>query len=564
MEDRIYVIGHRNPDADAICSAIGYAAYKQATGHPAYEAARCGNSNARIDSILDRFHIPLPRFVGDVTPRVRDIMSTDLKLVRTDSICAEALELIDHYDVRSLPVVGSDDRLKGVLTVFDLGGYFIPKPLSPRSMRHVVTSINDIVRAVNGRIIHAVEPDRQEDFFVRIGAMDIRSFGRSYQDDRELAKHSAIIVGDRYDIQQRSIQLGVRLIAITGDLPVDDDVVELARERGVSIISTPADSATTSWLMRSAMRVEQVMKTEIAKFSPDDRVATVRQRVTNLAIPTYMVVDEEDNLVGVFTRTDLLKRSRTSLVLVDHNELSQAVPGAEHVRIHEIIDHHRLGNPPTEQPILFVNRPVGSTSTIVAEMFHRDGVEPTPEIAGILMGGMISDTLNLQGPTTTAIDEKHLRWLENIAGISADALAETIFSAGSIILTETPESVIRSDMKEYTEGSQRFSVSQVEELGYANFKKHQRALRKALAAVRAAEGYDFSALLVTDINTQNSLLLVDGESELTDLIKYPNSPTGAFELNGIVSRKKQLLPYLTGLLRNVNGAPVEETDTVEA
>jgi manganese-dependent inorganic pyrophosphatase len=549
MEDPIYVIGHRNPDADAICSAIGYAAYKQATGQTRYVAARCGNSNARIDSILRRFGVSLPRFLGDVTPRVRDIMTTDVKKVRPDSICTEALELIDQYDVRTLPVVDAHDTLAGVLTVFDLGGYFIPRPNQPRAMRMVHTSITDIVRALGGRIIHAVEPDREEEIFVRIGAMDIRSFGQLYGGDKELAHRSAIVVGDRYDIQQRSIQLGVRLLVVTGDLPVDDDVVQMARERGVCLISSPADSATTSWLIRSATRVGRMMKSKVVKFRPDDRISSVRRRIANLTVPAYMVVDEDDRLIGVFSKTDLLRPSRIGLVLVDHNELSQAVPGAEQVQIHEIVDHHRLGNPPTEQPILFINRPIGSTSSIIAEMFHRDGVEPSAAIAGVLMGGIISDTLNLQGPTTTPTDGRLLEWLENLAGISADELAETIFSAGSIIISETPETVIRTDMKVYQEGALSFSVSQVEELGFDNFRQHHRELEEALGRVRESENLSFAALLVTDINSQNSLLLVEGDEELRDQIKYPLGSSGAFELNGIVSRKKQLIPYLSGLVR---------------
>lgn len=561
MEDPIYVIGHRNPDADAICSAIGYAAYKNALGQTHFKAARCGNSNARIDCILKEFGVPLPQFIGDVTPRVRDIMIRSVRKVRSDAVCAEALIMFDEYDVRTLPVVDENGRLNGILNVFDLGRYFIPRPTQTHEMRKVVTSINDIVRALDGRVIHSIDPDREEELFVRVGAMDIRSFGQYYQNDNELAKHSVIVVGDRYDIQQRSIQLGVRMVVITGGLPVDEDVLSLAKEKGVSIISSPIDSASTSWLIRSAMRVNKVMQDKVSKFSPDDRVASVHRRIRNMATPAHVVVDEDENVLGVFTKTDLLKPSGVSLVLVDHNEIAQAVPGAEQVRILEIIDHHRLGNPPTEQPILFVNRPLGSTSTIVAEMFLRDKLDPSPSIAGILMGGIISDTLNLQGPTTTPTDGYILSWLENIAGISGDDLAQKIFASGSVILSETPENVIRSDMKDYNEGDLTFSVSQVEELGFANFHKNAHALMAALDEVRKGGGYYFSALLVTDINTQNSLLLVSGSDDFIGHIKYPNKTPDAFELTGIVSRKKQLIPYLTGLIRAAAIA-AETTETL--
>ena len=472
--------------------------------------------------------------------------------IRSDAVCAEALIMFDEHDVRTLPVVDDENKLCGILNVFDLGRFFIPRPNQCQEMRKVVTSINDIVRALDGKIIHAVEPDREEEVYVRIGAMDIRSFGKYYTKESDLAQQSIIVVGDRYDIQQRSIQLGVRMVVITGDLPVDDDVVSLAKEKGVSIISSPIDSASTSTLIRSATRVNKVMHAAVSKFGPDDRVDRVRRKIRNIATPAHVVVDEDESVLGVFTKTDLLKPSSISLVLVDHNEIAQAVPGADKVTILEIVDHHRLGNPPTKQPILFVNRPLGSTSTIVAEMFLRDRIDPSPAIAGVLMGGIISDTLNLKGPTTTPTDGYILSWLENIAGISGDDFAEKIFASGSVILSETPENVIRSDMKDYTEGDVRFSVSQVEELGFDNFKDHDDALIAALEDVRKAGNYYFCALLVTDINTQNSLFLIAGPDEFIELVKYPHKTQDAFELNGIVSRKKQLIPYLIGLMRAAN------------
>lgn len=252
MQHPIHIIGHRNPDADAICSAIGYAAYKKAKGEHGYIAARCGNSNARIDAILQKFQVPLPVFIGDVTPRVRDIMTSNVKKVGTQSTCKEALELMDNFDLRCLPVVDEQNKLQGSVSIFDLGDYFIPKPRRESRLRHVYTSLSNIVTALNAEVIYARDPEKEEDLFVRIGAMDIRSFGKYYSDDKSLAGSSIIVVGDRYDIQHRSLQLGVRMIVITGGLPVEPDVVAVAKERGVSLIVSPEDSATTSLIIRSA------------------------------------------------------------------------------------------------------------------------------------------------------------------------------------------------------------------------------------------------------------------------------------------------------------------------
>ncbi len=552
----VYVIGHRNPDADAICSAIGYAAFKKASGDERCRAARCGNSNDRIDAILKRFKQPLPRFLGDVTPRVRDVMVTDVIKVTREAICTEALELIDRHDIRVLPVVEEDNRLLGSISVFDLGDYFIPKPRQEREMRRVSTSIANIVRALKANTVHLVEPERVEDLYVRIGAMDIRSFGKFYADDVDLAKSSVIVVGDRYDIQQKSIHAGVRLIVITGGLPIEDDVVAMAKERGVSIIVSPNDSATTSWIVRSAGRVERLVRREVVTFATDEKLSVVRRRIAaRKDAPAYMVVDEEEKLIGLFTKTDLFKPSGVSLILVDHNELSQAVPGADKVNILEIIDHHRLGNPPTQQPILFINSPVGSTSTIVAERFRRESLTPDPSVAGVLMGGIISDTLNLRGPTTTETDEAMLAWLSEVAGCPPGELAEIIFSSGSIVLSNKPGEVIRADMKTYEEGDLRFSVSQIEELGFDNFREHREKLEKALEDTRRDDNLFFAALLVTDINTQNSLLLIKGDNDFINSIPYPRRDSGdLFELNGVVSRKKQVLPLIGTILRSMGVA----------
>jgi len=556
MPEPVFIIGHRNPDADAICSALGYAHYKKLKGEAEYEAARCGNSNARIDAILREFDVPLPRFIGDVTPRVRDIMVENVIKVREDATCFEALELIDKYDIRVLPVVDGEDRLAGTVSIFGLGDHFIPKPREERKMREVFASLNDIVRALNAKVVHAVEPDRTEDLFVRIGAMDIRSFGKYYKDDAGLANRSVIIVGDRYDIQLRCIQSGVRMIVISGNLPIEPDVVELAKERGVSLIVSPNDSATTSWIIRSAGRVDRMVQKEVTTFNADEKLDLVRRRISSRDAQAFMVLDDASRLIGVFTKSDILKPVKTRLVLVDHNELGQAVTGADKVNILEIVDHHRLGNPPTSQPILFLNAPVGSTSTIVADLFRRDNLKPSTAIAGILMAGIISDTLFLKGPTTTKTDVEILDWLGAIAPLPADKLADLIFSAGSVILSDSPEDVIRSDMKLYNEGDVKFSVSQVEELGFENFWNKHKALNEALEEVRNGESLHFSALLVTDINTQNSLLLIRGESTIIESITYPqHSKHDVFELNGVVSRKKQLIPYLSSLLHGLEGVP---------
>ena len=546
-----FVVGHKNPDADAICSAIAYAAFKEARGERGYVAARCGNSNARIDTILTRFQQPLPHYLSDVSPRVHDLMTPGVISVPESATCAEAIELIDRHHIRVIPVTNTRRKPIGTVAMSHLGGVFIPRISEPRLMRQVHTSLASIARALKGRALHLVDEKKVEDLFVRLGTMDIRSFWSISEREKIPASQSIIIVGDRSDVQRRSIELGIRALVITSNLDIDAETIALARTKGVSVIMSPYDSATTAWLVRTASSIERVIDRNFVTVDPDERIADVRKRfsVTNHAV---LVTSDDGALIGILTKSDIFKPVQTRLVLVDHNELTQAVPGADEVTITEIIDHHRLGALNTAQPILFINEPVGSTCTIIADLFRREGLQPTPQIAGIMMSGLISDTLHLNGPTTTQKDARILEWLSGIAGVKSKELADEIFNSGSVILANPPEKVVRSDFKIYEEEGIRYAVSQVEELGFGNFWQHAKPIAAAVQELREEEKLAFAALLVTDINTQNSLLLVKGDDAIIEKISYPHvEQDEIFDMPGVVSRKKQLIPYLTSLIKQL-------------
>jgi len=534
-----YVIGHRNPDADAICSAIAYAALKEARGEKSHVAARCGNSNARIDTILGRFRHPLPVYLSDVWPRVRDLMEPGVVTVPENATCAEALELIDRHDVALLPVVDAAGRVVGTISLPHLGGIFIPRVSKPKLMRQVHGTLANIARALKAVVIHAVDESRPEELYVRLGTMDFRSFWKISEREGIPAANSLIIVGDRTDIQLRAIELGLRGIIVTSGLPIDDEVVGRGRPPG-------------GVRVRTASSIERVVERSFGSVSRDARISDIRRKMATLAAPALMVLDDDGMLAGVLTKSDILKPIQTRLVLVDHNEITQAVSGADEVQITEIIDHHRLGPMNTAAPILFINEPVGSTCTIVADLFRSSGLVPSPETAGIMMAGLISDTLHLNSPTTTPKDAEILSWLSGVAGEEPRALAEAIFSSGSVIQAHTPAEIVQADQKLYDEDGVRFSVSQVEELGFSNFWGRSVEIAGELGELRKRDRLSFAALLVTDINTQNSLLLVKGDPDLIERITYSQiQKDEIFDLPGIVSRKKQLIPYLTSLLREI-------------
>ena len=392
--------------------------------------------------------------------------------------------------------------------------------------------------------------ERERDLILMIGAMSLESFAKRLE--RYPREKLAVVVGDRSDIQNLAIREGVQVLIVTGGFGVEKETVEAAQKNKVNLLSSPHDTATTAALCRASIAIRHMVNEEFLALNEDASLEEVRARATASGFAAFPVLDAQGRTVGVLSKTDFLKPAERKLILVDHNELSQAVQGADQVEILEIIDHHRIGALTTQQPILFRNEPVGSTSTIVAECFFRYAVELPPSIAGLLLAGIIADTLNLTSPTTTVVDGEMLRRLEQLCGMKARDFTEKLFASGSLLTHQPAPKAITTDCKEYKEDGVRFSVAQIEELGFDQFWKRKVELQAALEAYCNSRKYQFSALLVTDVNRQCSLLMMVGDGELIANIKYPRIEQGIFELKDIVSRKKQLLPYLTHSLKQVS------------
>jgi manganese-dependent inorganic pyrophosphatase len=310
-------------------------------------------------------------------------------------------------------------------------------------------------------------------------------------------------------------------------------------------------------LCRAAITVRHMIHEHFLAFREDEPLASIEAVAAASHFQAFPVINDQNRTVGILSKSDFLKKVNRQLILVDHNELSQAVQGAEQVEIVEIIDHHRLGALTTTQPILFRNEPVGSTSTIVADCFFRHQVELPKATAGLLLAGLVSDTLNLTSPTTTERDAQVLKKLEEISGVDADRFTEKLFASGSVLTSLPAAEAVVADCKEFREQGRFFSVAQIEELGFDQFWKRREEVFTALERYRVKRGYSFSALLVTDVVSNSSLLTVAGPESFLKLIDYPMVQEGVFELAGVVSRKKQLLPYLTHCLKK-GGARIAE------
>ena len=546
------VIGHRNPDMDSICSAIAYADLKRKLGVEEVVAARAGNTNERIDLVLQKFGVPAPEFMSDVSPRVADVMETQIISVAHDSSIYHAMNSIEKKRIRGLPVVDADDRCLGLLSGWKVSQYLFPQREDAPASREIFASISDITHSFDGEFVTGAPKDSQQKVILMVAAMSLQSFGERLR--RYPLEETIVFVGDREDIQLEAITNRALAVVITGGMGVSAKVRAAAKESGVRLISSRHDTATTILLARGAAKIDSMIEPQFTSLSPDTSLRSARHIVAASSEYVFPILEGDKRLVGILTKSDFIKAIPRQLILVDHNELSQAVKGADELQILEVLDHHRLASFNTDIPILFWNNPVGSTSTLVALSYQQNGIEIERPIAGLLMAGLISDTLNLSSPTATPIDAKVLETLSAIAGVEPAKLAESIFAVGSPLLTLAPKEVILADCKDYSEEGNAFSVSQIEELGFSHFHEKQKSLLEALEAYRAKQGSLFTALLVTDVNTQNSLLLISAPPEFLDTITYPRLAPNLFELNNVVSRKKQLVPYLLDCLHKINAS----------
>lgn len=540
--ERVFVIGHRNPDTDSVCSAIAYAELCRRQGRDNVFPGRAGHINRQTEFVLDTLGQQPPVLLTDVYPRVRDSVDDHPAVIEADAPLMQALELMRQRDIRMLPVVDADGRPLGALILKRLTEHvFLPRAGQP--IRQVLSSPSSIQSCLQARAVNLIDETLTEELDLFVGAMSVESFHKHLSDVDP--RRIVVFTGDRRDIQQGAVELGARLLVVTGGLNIEDDLVALARERKVSILCTPFDTATSALLARMSTPVRHLADADIPKAHLGDRLDEIRKVLMRNTAPGAMVLDDEGRVCGVVTKSNLLRPSSLKLVLVDHNELSQAVPGADQVDILEVIDHHRLGNFHTEAPIRFINQPLGSTCSVVATLYRQAGVEPDRLVASLMLAGLLSDTVLLKSPTTTAVDRGLVDWLEKCSGLEASVFGPQMFQAGSTLAAyPCTEALLTADFKEYEVESRRIGVGQVEVVTFQEFEEQREKIIRGLEALAAERKLGLAGLLVTDIVQQNSQFVVRGDKDLIAAIGYPQLEFGRFELKGVLSRKKQLMPHL--------------------
>lgn len=544
-----YVIGHKNPDTDAICSAIGYAALLRAVGEePGAVPARCGEISQRTKWVLERAGLEVPTLVTDVRTNAGMIQHRHvIKVSVTDTFLTAYRRMLDA-EIRCVPVEDEDGKLCGILRYFDLLRLLLPEDTQGLSVRTVHASLSHLASTLQAESVgrEGPLPVDEEDLILLVGASSRRSVDQRLEqaaEDGNIRKF-LVICGDRPAVQQFAIDHGARALLVTGGNPVDPDMAARARAKGVYLLRCATDTASASTLMRCSRTVRHVMEREFERVHPSEPVSRLRKRLAGTEQDLFPVTDPATGrMLGVLSKSDLVDPPRIRLALVDHNEYAQAVNGVEEAEITEVIDHHRLaGDLVSREPIRYLNEPVGSTCTLVARKFFHRGLQPAPAVAMCLCGGIVSDTLCLSSPTTTALDREMLEWLGGMAGIDPGKFTEEFFAVGSLIANGTPEEVLNADRKEFTEQGLTVSISQVEERDLHGFAARRDDLEKVLRELHASRHHDVSLLAVTDVALHHSMILAVGNPSVLAKLPFERIDQSLFHAPGVVSRKRQIFP----------------------
>lgn len=549
---RCYVIGHRNPDTDAICAAIGYADLLQRSRIPEALAACCGVINPRTEWVLREAGIEPPMVVMDVRPTAGSVCRRGVVTASPGETFLDVYRRMNHHHLRALPVIDDQQRLKGIVQLSELLELVMPSTDTSNAARTVDTSVENIRHTLDADLLVSGRGILDEEPLI----MTVGGSSHDVMAENTLpfkSDHLIFIVGNRPEIHELAIERGVRLVVLTGGAKLSGTLADAAKKAGINVVSTLRDTGSTVQLIRCSRKLSNAIQKDVLTFSPSELASSVAEVAGRSSQPIFPIVtSEEKKLVGVLAKSDLVEIPRQRLVLVDHNEFSQAVSGADEAEIIEVLDHHRLsGNLVSKEPLRFINEPVGSTSTMVASSYRDQGIDPPQGVAVCLAAGIISDTLNLTSPTTTDVDRDFLDWLSRFAQITPDDFATNFFAEGSLLREKSPAEALTIDRKEYQEGPWRISISQIEEIGLDRFWQLEGELAKELASLVVNEGLDFACVMVTDITRHNSILLTAGNKSVIEAITFPEINPGVFQMNGVVSRKKQLFPALGRLLTRV-------------
>lgn len=546
MDKKVYILGHQNPDTDSICSAIAYADFKRQMGFAAVPV-RIGRINQETAFVLQYFGIEVPEYLSTAKTQVNNLEMDVTRPVSAEISLKDAWQILKENNLKVLPVEDENHKLCGLVSVSDIAKAYMDMPKS-NLLSLSRTSLENVIHTLDARLIWG------SGSFYGSGKTIIAAVTPDIMGNY-IEKGDIIITGNREDNQIRAIEAGASCVVITCGTEAEEEVVILAREKNCTLLVTEYDTFTAASLLYQSIPVGFIMTNkDLTLFRMDDYIDTVREQMLQSRYRSYPVVDNDGYFQGFISRYHLINHKRKQLILVDHSEKSQSVSGIEQANIMEIIDHHRIGDVQTSQPIYYRNEPVGSTATIVANLFYEQGLQPLPKIAGLLCSAILSDTVSFKSPISTQKDKKTAKMLAEISGINIEKFSLQMFQHAFSLKNMMPEEILQNDFKEYVIQTQKIGIGQVNTADLRSAKKARRSILQKMNEIMSKDNFCLVMLLVTDIiNEVTEVLFVETQKGLVAKVFNPLNDENSLTLNGVVSRKKQIVPVLTDLLTEMYG-----------
>ena len=538
---KVVVIGHRNPDTDSICSAIAYAELKNKTSDLVCEPRRAGKMNQETEFVLKKFGVRPPRMCTDVNPKIRDVDYREMPGIPGSTSLRKAWEIMRDQKIDTLPVTSEEDELQGVITVKDIATANMDL-FDTSILAKSRTSYRNILETLGATMVVGSEDAECTTGHIRIGTATPEMLESSME------KGDIVILTNRYESQLCAIEKEASLIIICNGAKVGRTIQHIAAETGVAIMSAPCDTYAAAKLISQCAPISYYMtRDDIMKFTLVTPVADVTRVMAKVRHRYFPILDADGKYCGMISRRNIINLRKRRIILVDHNEATQAVEGFDQAEILEIIDHHRIGSLETSGPVYFRNQPVGCTATIVTQMYDESGVEIPQKTAGLLLAAILSDTLVFRSPTCTPMDVGAANRLAKIAGVDINEFANEMFEAGEKLDGKTAEEVFLQDFKVFMCGDIRFGVAQGSYMTRKNLQAAEALLQPYLEEARNKQNVEDIYMLLTDVPKEESVVISDGRyaSEvLADGFETQPAEDGSFTLPGVVSRKKQFIPAL--------------------
>lgn len=539
--NKIYIIGHKNPDTDSICSSICYAYLKQQITGDDYVPMRAGELNAETKYVLNAFQMPEPEYMENVSTQVKDVEYRHLDGVSGEISIKNAWEILSESGATTLPSVDEYDHLTGLITVRDIAMTYM-EVYDNRIIATAHTPYKNIIETLSAELIVGNIND-----YVHTGKVLISAANPDMMENY-IEKGDIVILGNRYESQLCAIEMDAQCIIICDGAVVSKTITKLAEDRNCFIIRTPYDTYTVARLINQSIPIRHFMKkSNLITFSTEDYIRDIRPVMAGKRHQYYPVLNEYGKYVGLISQRNYLNANPKKVILVDHNEHAQAVDGIEEVQLLEIIDHHRLGGLQTMNPVYFRNQPLGCTATIIYQMFQEHGVSIPKQMAGLLCSAIISDTLMFRSPTCTAVDEQTCRTLAGLADIDIDSYAVSMFNAGSKLMDKTDEEIFHQDYKVFSSDDVKFGIGQISAFNSTILDQIRPRLLTYMESVFHTGEVDMLFFMLTNIWKEETELLYFGDASkelLEKAFKLENVSDGSIHLPGVVSRKKQVIPQL--------------------